>query len=287
VIEFYNSHFSWHVQKFDIIPAYHYTVKPFCFYLARGFSVIVDAVILLLCIRRFRKGVNIIKRNLMKYVIIPIILIMGARILTFFNQEYNLRVLFIQYTFLFAPFIYIGFIKNHYGVYSHFTDLLFKEVFVIQDNIFLVLNNEDKIIFANPFFYRELGYEEDEILGYDISRFLVAKNEFRLQECDVDKFNILFSARDGSTKRVIVRVSTFKNERGRILYTVLVGDNQKAETDQKFLNICAYCKNVKISGLRWVRFEEYLSDHYDLQFTHGICPECYKVIVHKYSQDRT
>ena len=40
------------------------------------------------------------------------------------------------------------------------------------------------------------------------------------------------------------------------------------------LPICAYCKAIRDDSDYWHRVEEYVSEHADVQFSHGICPEC-------------
>lgn len=40
------------------------------------------------------------------------------------------------------------------------------------------------------------------------------------------------------------------------------------------LPICAHCKGIRNDQGYWQRVEEYLHDHADVTFTHGICPDC-------------
>jgi sigma-B regulation protein RsbU (phosphoserine phosphatase) len=40
------------------------------------------------------------------------------------------------------------------------------------------------------------------------------------------------------------------------------------------LPICAYCKSIRDDSNYWHRVEEYVTDHSDAQFSHGICPKC-------------
>ena len=40
------------------------------------------------------------------------------------------------------------------------------------------------------------------------------------------------------------------------------------------LPICAYCKAIRDDSDYWHRVEEYVSEHADVQFSHGICPDC-------------
>jgi len=40
--------------------------------------------------------------------------------------------------------------------------------------------------------------------------------------------------------------------------------------------ICANCKKVRNDQGYWQMVEEYVSEHSDVTFSHGICPDCYK-----------
>jgi len=40
------------------------------------------------------------------------------------------------------------------------------------------------------------------------------------------------------------------------------------------LPICAWCKNIRDDKGYWKELEEYIKDHSEVDFTHGICPEC-------------
>ena len=44
------------------------------------------------------------------------------------------------------------------------------------------------------------------------------------------------------------------------------------------LPICSYCKQVRNDHDYWEQVEQYISDHTDVQFSHGICPSCYKKV---------
>lgn len=41
-----------------------------------------------------------------------------------------------------------------------------------------------------------------------------------------------------------------------------------------FLPICCSCKSIRDDEGYWKEIEQYISDHSDLQLTHGICPDC-------------
>jgi hypothetical protein len=48
----------------------------------------------------------------------------------------------------------------------------------------------------------------------------------------------------------------------------------EVKTLSGFLPICCSCKNIRDDEGYWNDIEEYISDHSELQLTHGICPKC-------------
>jgi sigma-B regulation protein RsbU (phosphoserine phosphatase) len=45
------------------------------------------------------------------------------------------------------------------------------------------------------------------------------------------------------------------------------------------LPICCYCKNIRNDAKYWQRVEDYLVEHADVDFSHGICPNCWETVV--------
>ncbi len=48
---------------------------------------------------------------------------------------------------------------------------------------------------------------------------------------------------------------------------------------QGLLPICSYCKKIRDQQNYWQRVDSYLSEHSDVQFSHGICPDCYDQVI--------
>jgi phosphoserine phosphatase RsbU/P len=45
------------------------------------------------------------------------------------------------------------------------------------------------------------------------------------------------------------------------------------------LPICGYCNSIRDDDDYWYRVEEYVAQHTDAQFSHGICPTCLKKVL--------
>jgi DNA-binding response OmpR family regulator len=52
------------------------------------------------------------------------------------------------------------------------------------------------------------------------------------------------------------------------------------------LPICAWCKKIRTDENYWQQVEEYLTAHADVNFTHGICPDCYQKVTEAYRSGR-
>jgi len=62
----------------------------------------------------------------------------------------------------------------------------------------------------------------------------------------------------------------------------LIGELQEANRNIRVLRgllpICAWCKNIRDDQGYWKQLEQYMEEHSEATFTHGICPECLKKI---------
>jgi K+-sensing histidine kinase KdpD len=52
----------------------------------------------------------------------------------------------------------------------------------------------------------------------------------------------------------------------------------KVKELESFLPICANCKKIRDNNQEWQPLEKYISEHSDTQFTHGVCPDCMKLL---------
>jgi len=59
----------------------------------------------------------------------------------------------------------------------------------------------------------------------------------------------------------------------------LIGELRKTLDEIKVLRgllpVCSYCKKIRNDEGVWDMMEEYISGHSEVEFTHGVCPECF------------
>ncbi len=48
---------------------------------------------------------------------------------------------------------------------------------------------------------------------------------------------------------------------------------------QGLLPMCSYCKKIRDEQNYWQRVDSYISEHANVEFSHGICPGCYQNVV--------
>ena len=49
-----------------------------------------------------------------------------------------------------------------------------------------------------------------------------------------------------------------------------------------FLPICSSCKKIRDDDGYWNQVESYINSHSEAQFSHGICPDCFKELYPDY-----
>ena len=52
----------------------------------------------------------------------------------------------------------------------------------------------------------------------------------------------------------------------------------KVKQLKRLLPICSYCKRIRSDQDYWEQVESYISEHFEAQFSHSICPTCYEAV---------
>ena len=80
----------------------------------------------------------------------------------------------------------------------------------------------------------------------------------------------------------IIQLQTAVADRVRELEDAL----EHIKTLQGVLPICMHCHKIRDDQESWQRLEEYIQEHSDAQFSHGLCPECLEKYYPKPPEDQ-
>ena len=168
------------------------------------------------------------------------------------------------------------------------------------------ISKDDKFIVVNKALLDLEGYSDfDEFVKVPISRRLtpasvdiITERRNKRQRGEyVDPYVELEAVRrDGEIRNV--EVSTveilIKGEKYFLSTLVDISDRKKAEADRErvivelrdaiskvktlsgLLPICSSCKKIRDYQGYWKQVETYIQEHADVDFSHGICPDCAK-----------
>ena len=84
--------------------------------------------------------------------------------------------------------------------------------------------------------------------------------------------------RDGNTLEMyaLITASPFLYKEKHLVLLVIEDISEIAEL-QRMIPICSICKKVRDDKESWSRVEAYFKENWDVDFSHCLCPECYKI----------
>ena len=95
-------------------------------------------------------------------------------------------------------------------------------------------------------------------------------NDYIVKPYDIEELKV----RIGIGRKVVELQAMLS---GRI--TELKSALDQIKTLRGLLPICMYCKKIRDDRQYWQQVEHYVAGHTDAQFSHSICPDCYKKYV--------
>ncbi len=169
-------------------------------------------------------------------------------------------------------------------------------------------DDKGKYTYSNVTVEKMLGYTKDEILQMHIYDFFVPHEREEMKRKTFEAFAKKQPLRGFISKNMhkngeIVWMSTngvplmdergmlagfrgadvditgrmmIEEEREKLLHQ-LRETLSKVKTLSGMLPICASCKKIKDDKGYWTRLEEYVRDHSEAEFNHGLCPDCEKM----------
>ena len=97
----------------------------------------------------------------------------------------------------------------------------------------------------------------------------------------------LFKASVESYLALLFEVNERKRteEEKELLIVELINALAQVKKLSGLLPICASCKKIRNDKGYWNQIEEYISDHSEAQFSHGICPDCMRKLYPELADD--
>jgi PAS domain S-box-containing protein len=188
------------------------------------------------------------------------------------------------------------------------SELKFRSVAQSANDAIISADSKSKIIFWNKSAEKMFGYNEIEIIGRPIM--ILMPEIYRETHLEgIEKYEatgesqvigetveLVGLKKDGSEFPLELSLASW-NAGEKIFYTGIIRDIStrklveqerenliadlksaldKVKTLSGLIPICASCKKIRDDKGYWNILETYIRDHADVEFTHGICPECAK-----------
>ena len=172
---------------------------------------------------------------------------------------------------------------------------------------------DGRILWANKAELDLLGCTREEYVGHHMAEFHVDKDlavkmlERLARGETLESYEARLRCKDGRIKHVLIDANVLW-EGGKFVHTrsftrdvtalkearekqdSLLRELQDALGKIKVLRgllpICASCKKVRDDKGYWNRIEEYISEHSEAEFSHGVCPDCLMHLYPDYSEEQ-
>ena len=170
----------------------------------------------------------------------------------------------------------------------------------------IITDAQGNITYVNPSFLRMFGYaDKSEVLGMnaallfpgeEIRNFSDVQAVIAVSDGDTEEFTV--QTKGGGVCFVEVSSSIVRNNAGKVegrmasfvditrrkhleqeqknLIQKLQDALEKIKTLRGLIPICAACMKIRDDRGFWHRVDEYISQHAEVKFSHGICPDCMK-----------
>jgi len=173
-----------------------------------------------------------------------------------------------------------------------------------SNDILTIREADGRVRYTNPTFYRVLGYKKEEIVGSTCFE-LIHPEDRQMVLGALDELVKTPGARDSVQCRarhadgfwmtfeiVASNLLDHPEVRGVVVNGRHIGDRQKREAGKDqliaelketlsglntlsgILRICASCKKIQEENGDWQQMEIYIRDRAQVEFSHGVCPQC-------------
>ena len=92
---------------------------------------------------------------------------------------------------------------------------------------------------------------------------------------------------EGLSREIYLLVTTAPfNFQGNALVLLILEDISELMEIKSILPMCAHCKKIRTDQKYWQSLEKYFGEHLDLEFSHGICPDCAQKLYPEFVKDK-
>jgi PAS domain-containing protein len=82
----------------------------------------------------------------------------------------------------------------------------------------------------------------------------------------------------------LITASPFLFENRQLVLLVIEDIKEIAEL-QRMIPICSVCREIRDEKETWSRVEAYFKEHWDVDFSHSLCPKCFKIQMEQLEQE--
>jgi PAS domain S-box-containing protein len=167
--------------------------------------------------------------------------------------------------------------------------------------LLVLLDPQYRFIRINNAFEKLTGYTIIDLLGIFIWDMILPQGEVAEFKGVFKKLGVnqpplehrcRITGSDGREYVVIWTITVMTGEDNNPEYLICTGidvtELQEALSKIKilsgFLPICSFCKKIRDDQGHWKILEEYIHEHSEAEFSHGLCPECLKNNYPEYSR---
>ena len=175
-----------------------------------------------------------------------------------------------------------------------------------SDTILTIRDADGRIRYTNPSFHRILGYDQKEVVGStcfdllhpeDREHTLNSLNE--LMKTPGGRGVVQCRARHATGSWLVFEIAAYNMLDHPEIRGIVVNGREITERQQEAekdalveepkeshdgwnmlsgpLCVCASCKKIQEESGRWRQIEAYIRDRAEVEFSHGLCPECVKL----------
>jgi len=140
-----------------------------------------------------------------------------------------------------------------------------------------------------PYYDKEATVTHTVVVTHDITQRKLAEDELKKHK---EQLSEMVRTRTIELEKSNLQLQTEILERKQLeeKKEKLIVDLKEALSNVKRLRglipICANCKKIRDDKGYWEEVESYLRDHSDVEFTHGLCPECISLLYPEYHKNQ-